>query len=61
MKRHWPEYLSEFLGTGLMVFIGLSAVAVNFGAGSPMEGLLPGPRLRLLLTACLFAAGGETF
>jgi len=34
-------YLSEAIGTALLVLGGLSVVIFMFGAGSPMERLLP--------------------
>lgn len=55
---HWAEIISEFTGTAMMIFIGLSAVAINFGVGSPMSQFIPDAKIRLLLTAVLFAGGG---
>lgn len=54
----WREYGAEFLGTAIMLFVGLSAVSVNFGVGSPVLAWIPSFRLRLALTAVLFAGGG---
>ena len=60
MKKanNWKSYAAEFLGTAVMILIGLSAVCVNFGAGSPVPALIPALRLRLLLTGFIFAGGG---
>jgi len=55
---HWPEYVCEFFGTACMIFVGLSAIALNFGTEAPTEFLFPSSRLRLLLTAFLFSTGG---
>jgi len=32
----WRPVLSEFIGTALLVLVGLSVVIVMFGTGSPM-------------------------
>ncbi len=60
IRAHAPEYLAEFAGTGLMLFIGLSAIVVNFGEGSPIVDKVPNEHLRRLLTGIIFA-GGATF
>lgn len=57
MPAHIPEYLAEFAATGLMLLIGLSAISVNFGEGSPVVDWLPNPHLRRLLTGIIFAGG----
>ena len=57
IRAHIPEYLAEFAGTGLMLLIGLSAISVNFGEGSPVKDWLPNPHLRRLLTGIIFAGG----
>ena len=54
----WKQYSAEFFGTAIMLFIGLSAVSLNFGESSPMLSLIPPFRLRLLLTGLIFAGGG---
>ena len=33
----WPLFVSELVGTALLVLVGLSLVIVMFGAGSPIE------------------------
>src|SRR4051812_42761142 len=55
---HGPEYLCELGGTAIMVFVGLSAIAVDFGDGSPMLRWVPSPHARLLMTAFFFSGGG---
>ena len=51
-------YLSEAIGTALLVLGGLSVVIFMFGAGSPMERLLPDVGSRQLLTGFLFGCVG---
>ncbi len=53
---HWPAYVAEFIGTALLVFLGLSVVIFDFGQGSPAAVLLPDPFLRRLVTG--FLCGG---
>lgn len=57
MRHHFPEYFCEFLGTAVMMFIGIGAVALMWAAGSPMAEMSMPVRLRLLLTGTLFAGG----
>lgn len=57
MKNHWIEYGCEFFGTALLLFIGLSAVSLNFGAGSPVLQWIPSENVRRLLTGLIFAGG----
>ncbi len=54
----WPAYAAELAGTFFRVAWGLSAVVFMMSAASPMAGLVPSVRARLLATGCLFAAGG---
>ena len=58
MKIPWPAYLSEFIGTALLITMGLSFVILDFGAGSPMLTLLPDAGARRLLTGFLFGSTG---
>lgn len=58
-RLHWPEYGAELLGTAFLVFVGLSAVVFDFGAGLPMGHLVPNHSLRLLITGLLFAGSGS--
>lgn len=54
----WLACAAEFAGTFFMVAWGLSAVVFMMSASSPMHSLMPGYRVRLLLTGILFASGG---
>lgn len=56
MRLKFAYYASEFIGTFVMMIIGISAIALNFGT-SGMRELMPSSSLRLLLTGVLFAGG----
>jgi len=56
--RAWPLWLSEFLGTALLVGLGCSLVIVDFGASSPLPAILPDPALRRAITGFLFGSVG---
>ncbi|HVA59164.1 MAG TPA: aquaporin [Mycobacteriales bacterium] len=56
---HGREWLAEAAGTALLLLGGLSAVSLDFGAGSPVPRGIPSPSLRLLLTGLLFAGSGS--
>lgn len=58
IKHLWRLFLAEFVGTALLVTVGVSIVILDFGKGSPVATLLPGPALRRLLTGFLFGATG---
>jgi aquaporin Z len=58
IKTHWQNALAEFWGTALLISIGISAVILNFGAGSPVKGIIPNPGLRRLVTGFLFGSTG---
>ncbi len=58
LKTHWQNALAEFLGTALLISIGISAVILNFGAGSPVTEIIPDPGLRRLITGFLFGSTG---
>lgn len=51
-------FLAELIGTALLVLGGLSAVIVMFGAGSPVERLIPSVGLRRVITGFLFGSVG---
>jgi len=52
------EWSCEFLGTALLVFLGLSAVVLDFGIHSPVQALVASASIRRLLTGVLFASSG---
>jgi aquaporin Z len=58
MKIPWTLYLSELVGTALLVGVGLSFVILDFGQGSPMVSLLPDAGLRRAITGFLFGSTG---
>jgi aquaporin Z len=58
VKIPWQTYLSELIGTALLVGIGVSFVILDFGAGSPVVALLPDAALRRLITGFLFGSTG---
>ncbi len=55
---HWRAYAAEFIGTALLVFLGLAVVIYDFGHGSPAAVLLPDPFVRRLATGFLFGSVG---
>ncbi len=50
--------VAEFVGTALLVAVGVSLVILNFGAGSPMAAVLPGAQVQRLLTGFGFGLVG---
>jgi aquaporin Z len=58
--RHipWALFLSELIGTALLVLVGLSLVILMFGNGSPLARLIPDEGLRRLVTGFLFGTTG---
>jgi aquaporin Z len=60
MKHLWTLFLAEFIGTALLVAVGVSFVILDFGQGSPVAALLPDPGLRRLITGFLFGATGAS-
>jgi aquaporin Z len=60
VKIPWQTYLSELIGTALLVGVGLSFVILNFGTGSPIAAILPSAGLRRLITGFLFGATGAS-
>lgn len=54
----WPLFLSELLGTALLLLIGLSLVIFLFGAGSPIAGLVPDEGWRRAASGFLFGGLG---
>ncbi len=54
----WGLYMSELIGTALLLLFGLSFVILDFGKGSFMTGLIPDAGLRRLITGFLFGSTG---
>ncbi|HSN16480.1 MAG TPA: aquaporin [Anaeromyxobacteraceae bacterium] len=57
-RRAWPLWLSELIGTALLVAVGCSLVILDFGAGSPVAALVPSEGARRALTGFLFGSVG---
>ena len=58
MKSVLPLFISEFIGTALLLSIGLSFVILDWGKGSFVAQLIPSPGARRLLTGFLFGSTG---
>jgi len=58
MRMPRAIFLSELIGTALLVGIGLSFVILDFGAGSPVPQWLPNAGFRRVLTGFLFGMTG---
>ena len=58
LKYRVKFFISEFLGTGLLLFGGLSVVIFMFGTGSPVEQLIPDIKVRQTITGFLFGSTG---
>jgi len=61
-RNDWPLrrrlFVSEFLGTAVLLLVGLSVVILMFGTGSPFARLLPNEALRRTITGFLFGTTG---
>lgn len=53
-----PLFVSELIGTALLVFVGLSLAVILFGAGSPLAKWIPNEAARRLITGFLFGSTG---
>jgi aquaporin Z len=54
----WQVFVSELVGTALLVFVGLSLVILMFGEGSPIKDVLSSEGWRRLITGFLFGTTG---
>jgi aquaporin Z len=54
----WQVFVSELVGTALLVLVGLSLVILMFGDGSPIPDALPSEGWRRLITGFLFGTTG---
>jgi aquaporin Z len=52
------EYAAEFVGTAVLLLVGLSAVCVDFSTRSPVVSAIPDSNLRRLITGIIFAGTG---
>ncbi len=57
-KKFLKAYLSEFIGTALLVLIGLSVVIFINGKGSPVIKFIPDPDITRAITGFLFGTTG---
>jgi aquaporin Z len=57
-RLHPSLYLAEFAGTALLISIGVSAVIIMFGQGSPVPRWLPNEGARRFMTGALFGLTG---
>ena len=57
---HWRIYLAEFVGTALLILLGLSVVIFMFGSGSVMADLIPNIKVRQSLTGFIFGSIGAS-
>src|SRR3954468_18959971 len=57
-RTPWELFLSEMIGTGLLLLGGLSLVIFMFGAGSPIAELLPNAAMRMSVSGFLFGSIG---
>lgn len=54
----WQTFVSELVGTALLVLVGLTVVILMFGTGSPGARMIPSEDLRRLITGFLFGTTG---
>jgi aquaporin Z len=54
----WTLFAAEFIGTALLIGVGMSFVILDFGGGSPIPRLIPDPGLRRAITGFLFGCTG---
>ena len=54
----FSPFISEFIGTAVLIGVGLSFVILNFGNGSPLIKIIPDAGIRRALTGFLFGTTG---
>jgi aquaporin Z len=54
----WNQFLSEFVGTAILLLLGMSLVIAMYGASSPIAVVLPDMRQRMIISGFLFGALG---
>jgi aquaporin Z len=60
VKYRSKFFISEFIGTGVLLMVGLSLVIFMFGSGSPMADLIPNVKIRQVITGFLFGSTGAS-
>lgn len=60
LKYRSKFFISEFIGTALLLLCGLSLVIFMFGTGSPMAQLIPEIKVRQVITGFLFGSIGAS-
>jgi len=60
LKYRTKFFISEFVGTALLLLVGLSIVIFMFGSGSPMADLIPNVKIRQIITGFLFGSVGAS-
>jgi aquaporin Z len=60
LKYRTKFFISEFLGTALLLLVGLSIVIFMFGTGSPMAEFIPAVKVRQAITGFLFGSIGAS-
>jgi aquaporin Z len=60
LKYRSKFFISEFIGTALLLLAGLSIVIFMFGSGSPMATLIPNVKVRQIITGFLFGSVGAS-
>ena len=58
IKSDWKLFVAEAIGTGLLLFFGLSFVIFNWGEGTVMANIIPSEPIRRLFTGFLFGTVG---
>jgi aquaporin Z len=58
VRLPWELFLSEFVGTGLLLLGGLSLVIFVFGVGSPIAAWIPSMTVRQIMSGFLFGSIG---
>jgi len=59
-RENWRLYFAEFLGTALLLCVGLSIVIFLFGKDGPGSHLIPNVKLRQAVSGFLFGSVGAT-
>ena len=57
-SAHLEVFAAEFIGTAVLMLVGLSLVILTFGSGSPIVHVVPSEGLRRLITGFFFGANG---